>query len=190
MSDGKFEQLWSHIQARCDRLAFPMVQDKRELKYIHDLMVECRCASYLEIGSAEGNSLYVLGDTVSEHIDYIDLGEDHTLAKRQEVVDELVKNGKKVTGYLGNSTHTQTLFNVSANKYDCVFIDGGHDYDTVLSDAIMYARLATKYVFFHDVQLPEVSKAIATFLKTDNLGRYYTFINSTGFGYGIIEVGK
>lgn len=181
---SEFEELWRFINSRGSVIT---VQERSELNHVYDLMVDCKCKSYLEIGSAEGNSLYVLGNAVEKYIDYVDFGEAHTEDHRKICVDKLMALGKSVTGYLGDSTSAQTLPN--KKKYDCVLIDGGHDYDTVLSDCMMYAGLATKYVFFHDVQLEPVRDAIAFYLKRWNIGKYRTFIASGTFGYGIVEVG-
>jgi len=175
MSD--FDTLWRWINNRGSVIT---VQEYNELKHVYDLMKACSCESYLEVGSAEGNSLYVLGHAVTREIDYIDLGEKHTEAARHEVIRQL---NVKINGYLGDSRNPQTL---PKRKYDCVLIDGGHDFDTVLSDAEMYAPLATKYVFFHDIQLEPVKRAVEQYVKEHNL-TYRTFINSDTFGYGIIE---
>lgn len=178
-----FDELWSFATRNGE-----IVQEKIELNFVYDLMKACDCKSYLEIGSAEGNSLYVLGHVVEKYIDYIDYGEAHTTPLRDECVGKLKELGKNVTGYLGDSTNAKTLPN--KQKYDCVLIDGGHDYETVLSDCMMYAGLATKYVFFHDVQLKPVADAIEFYLKRWPLGKYTTFINSPTYGYGILEVLK
>lgn len=182
-----FDNLWSEIVKRCDDLSFPLVQDRKELEHVYDLMVASECNSYLEIGSAEGNSLYVLGNATDNFVDCIDIGEVHTDPKRAEMMEKLRALGKTVTEYIGDSTNQATLPN--KQKYDCVLIDGGHDYHTVLSDAMMYAPLATRYVFFHDVQLQPVADAIRYYLDHWKIGKYRTFINSDSFGYGVIEVG-
>lgn len=181
---SEFDDLWKFINNRGSVIT---VQEYSELRHVYDLMKDCKCDSYLEIGSAEGNSLYVLGHVVERYIDYVDFGEAHTDEHRNICVEELKKLGKSITGYLGDSTNANTLPN--KKKYDCVLIDGGHDYETVLSDCMMYAGLATKYVFFHDVQLASVMDAIEFYLKRWNIGKYRTFINSEAFGYGIVEVG-
>lgn len=178
-----FDDLWKFISNRGPVIT---VQEYSELKHVYDLMNDCKCQSYLEIGSAEGNSLYVLGHAVEKYIDYVDYGETHTTDHRNECVKKLKELGKNVTGYLGDSTNAKTLPN--KQKYDCILIDGGHDYDTVLSDCMMYAGLATKYVFFHDVQLEPVREAIEFYLKRWNIGKYRTFIASESFGYGILEI--
>lgn len=176
-----FDELWKFATRNGS-----IVQEFCELNHVYNIMLECKPQSYLEIGSAEGNSMYVLGHVVDKYIDYVDFGEDHTTAQRNECIEELKKIDKNITGYLGDSTNPKTLPN--KKKYDCVLIDGGHDYNTVLSDCMTYAGLATKYVFFHDVQLEPVREAIEFYLKRWPLGKYSTFINSESYGYGIVEV--
>lgn len=186
-----FNELWQFIADRSNLDIKPivLVQDKIELEYVFNLMKDCE--SYLEVGAAEGNSLYVLGHALkpSSRICVIDYGEQHTKKPREEVVKELGKSHRVVLEFHGDSTDPKTFPNwARQNKYDCVLIDGGHDFATVMSDAIMYAPMARKYVFFHDVQLPEVRMAVEWFIKRWDLGEYSTFINSQDFGYGIIKV--
>jgi Methyltransferase domain len=159
-------------------------QEYSELKHVFDLMKACNCKSYLEVGCAEGNSLYILSHA-SDHSEYIDIDEDHTRKQREEAIAEL---GRPVGKYHGDSANPST--HPRNRKYDCVLIDGGHDYTTVLSDSAFYGTLATKYIFWHDVQLPEVKRAVDYFVASRKLGKYTQFINSSTFGYGIMELGK
>lgn len=178
-----FDELWQYITKQ--RPGVITVQERSELEHVFNLMRDCDCSKYLEIGTAEGNSLYVLSHA-TKIAHYIDLGEPHTKKPRDEIISKmpLVPNGifsdstsPKVRGHLWNN-------------YDCILIDGGHDFATVLSDAILYAPLATKYIFFHDIQLPDVRAAVEWWHKRWQLGKYTEFINSPNFGYAIIEVKK
>lgn len=182
-----FDELWDWVMKRTER-GVMTVQERSELEHVFNLMKDCECGSYLEVGTAEGNSLYVLGHAVNGYIQSIDLAEQHTRSAFQDVWDEIHNTGIKIDFYPGDSTWPTT--HPRDIKFDCVLIDGGHDFATVLSDALLYAPLATKYVFFHDIQLPEVKAAVEWFIKRWKLGRYYTYVNSPSFGYGIIEVGK
>lgn len=180
-----FDELWQFIEQRL-KDGIVTVQDRTELEHVYNLMRDCECGSYLEVGAAEGNSLYVLGQVVNGQIDIVDLGEAHTAKPRAEVISLL---NKSVQQFLGDSTYPETYFGkIVGARYDCILIDGGHDYTTVLSDAIQYAPLARKYVFFHDIQLPEVRAAVEWFVKRWKLGTYSMFINSSSFGYGIIKI--
>lgn len=180
-----FNELWAFIKQRPGVMT---VQNREELEYVFNLMRDCDCGSYLEVGSAEGNSLYVLSHAVRDKgiIQYVDYGEPHTEQPRRRVVNEIKESKYEVYECLGDSTKPQT--HPYKRKVDVVLIDGGHDYTTVISDSIMYAPLATRYVFFHDVQLPEVKAAVDWFVKRWDLGEYSEFINSDSFGYGIIKV--
>lgn len=182
MSD--FDKLWQFVVDRSQR-GVMTVQERSELEHVYNLMKGCDCQSYLEVGTAEGNSLYVLGH-VTGMAACIDLGEPHTLAPRMEVFTKL---DMPIQQFLGDSTTPEISCRITS-KHDCVLIDGGHDFATVLSDSILYAPLATKYIFWHDIQLPEVKAAVEWFMKRWKLGKYSTFINSDSFGYGICEIGK
>lgn len=180
MTFSVFEELWRFIVKR----SLTIVQEQNELEHVFNLMKGCE--SYLEIGTAEGNSLYVLAHALKKgaKITCVDFGEGHTKSNQDDVM-QMLSSDYEVGMFLGNSMDPQTLPN--KEKVDCVLIDGGHDYNTVISDARMYAPLATKYSFFHDVKLPEVKRAVDEYVKENNL-KYYEFINSPSFGYGIVEV--
>lgn len=180
MSD--FEERWRWITKRAGGEE-NVVQEKSELEHIYNLMKSCDCKNYLEIGAAEGTTLHILG-SIPEYVDYIDFCEPHTESLRREIVGQ----NPKFTCFKGDSTIPH-LHNRD-NLYDCVLIDGGHDFATVLSDSILYAPLATKYIFWHDIQLPEAKSAIEWFVKRWRLGKFTTFINSEHYGYGIVEVRK
>lgn len=175
----EFDELWKWARNRGS-----FQQEYTELKHIFDLMKSCDCQSYLEVGCAEGNSLYILTHATIR-ASYIDIDEDHTRQARNDVLWALSKH---VTSYHGDSRDSKT--HEFSGRYDCVLIDGGHDYETVLSDSKMYGLLADKYIFWHDVQLPEVKKAIEKFMTEHNPGQYSTFINSVSYGYAICEVKK
>lgn len=180
--EKSFQELWKFINARGSVIT---VQEEHELHHVFDLMRGCDCQSYLEVGAAEGNSLYVLGHA-SKLASFIDFGEVHTEQPRSQVIDELVNIGRCPQGYLGDSTKPNAITRGNY-KFDCILIDGGHDFATVLSDSILYAPLANKYVFWHDIQLPEVRRAYEWFKARWNLGEYSEFIHSDTFGYGICK---
>lgn len=182
MTLSEFKQLWDWAESRGK-----FQQEYSELEHVYDLMKACECQSYLEIGSAEGNSLYILAHAAKKS-SFIDYGEAHTFTARKSVTDFLTEKGKPPFQYIGDSTNPYLL--PKDYQYDCILIDGGHDFATVLSDSILYAPLATKYVFWHDIQLPEVKAAVEWFVKRWKLGKYSTFINSDTYGYGILEINK
>ena len=185
-----FDELWRYITK--ERPGVITVQERSELEHVFNLMRDCDCSSYLEIGTAEGNSLYVLAQAMVQNasVTYIDLWENHTADPRGKVENILDDLNYFLNPIPGDSTEKGTYQRVMDQTYDCVLIDGGHDYTTVLSDAILYAPLATKYIFFHDIQLPEVREAVEWWHKRWQLGKYSEFINSDTFGFGIVEIRK
>lgn len=194
-----FHELWRDIEERSRRWAIPIVQDYKELEYVFNLIKNqpkyLECDTYLEVGTAEGNSLYVLSHALHNgpfsRIEFIDYGELHTAGARNEILDKLPI---KAFGHLGNSHNVRIINSANQETHEglsyssCVMIDAGHTYEDVIADAIAYGHLATKYIFFHDVQLPLVKAAVEWYLKQNPQFKYHEFINSETYGYGIIEV--
>lgn len=178
-----FDKLWEFIVKRRPQV----VQERSELEHIFGLIIGCR--SYLEIGTAEGDSMYVLSHALAPNstITSVDLGERHTRPYANDVVN-IIKQNHNVALYTGDSTNPDTYPN--KKPHEVVFIDGGHDYNTALSDARMYGKLATKYLIFHDIKLDGVRSAVNKFLSESPAicKRYDEFVNSETMGYGIVEV--
>lgn len=189
-----FEELWRDIQERARRWAIPIVQDYKELEYVFNLIKGCD--SYLEVGTAEGNGLYVLSHALSPiaTIRVIDFGEKHTSPARNEAIERIPQK-RFVEQYLGNS-HSKEILDCmeieygesGLQRFDVVFIDAGHSYEDVIADAIAYGHLATKYIIFHDIQLEPVRNAVNWYRTQNPQFKYHEFINSPSFGYGILEV--
>lgn len=178
-----FDQLWKDIDGRCTYT----VQDRQELEYIYNLMKGA--SSYLEVGTAEGNSLYVLGHALHKdaEITYIDFGEEHTTEKRDQVLDKL-RRLYSVTGIHGDSNDFSVMKQVNGKQFDVVLIDAGHTEANVVIDAIFYGPLARKYIFFHDVQLEPVGRAFDWYCRQRPDKKSYKVINSDTYGYGVIEI--
>lgn len=182
-----FDELWQDILERCDRFSFPLVQDKEELRFIFNLIQGC--ASYFEVGTAEGNSLYILAHALKEdsYIKVLDYGEPHTAAARDEAMKRIPHT--RIKELYGNSHDAKVIFmGQESIPVDVVFIDAGHSYEDVVADAIAYGHLATKFIIFHDIQLPPVKAAFEWYCAQNSQMKASTFINSPTFGYGILEV--
>jgi predicted O-methyltransferase YrrM len=184
-ADMSFEEKWNYINKRRQNV----VQQKSEMAYIHDLIAEYKPESYLEIGTAEGDSLYVFGSLLPEHgrIHWIDKAEPHTTNLRIEA-EELLKP-RNITSYAGLSTDVDARVSVQRKMFDVVYIDGGHDYETVCADTSHYLSHARKVVIWHDIQMPEVKRAIRDTLSQKQWASFETFIDSDTMGYAILRVG-
>lgn len=176
-----FDDLWKFVEGNCKVLA----QNKVEMKHVYDLILGCD--SYLEIGTAEGNSLYIFGNAVNRggRLAYVDLAEEHTKKYREGIIP--LMKAYSLKGIHGNSHDSEIIKRAQEERYDCVFIDAGHKYKDALEDARNYAPLADKYVFFHDVQMPEVMEAFKMWQLESGM-KGYTVINSENYGYGVIKV--
>lgn len=176
-----FDNLWRFINARGSIIT---VQEYHELEYVFNLIKDCE--SYLEVGTAEGNSLYVLAHALKHNanITYIDWDENHTRIGRNEII-KLLKD-YKITPIHGN-THDPRIVEAAMGKYDVVLIDAGHKFEDAIADARNYGPMATKYLIFHDINLPEVKEAFDLYQKETGLNAYI-ISNSESFGYGIMEI--
>ncbi len=175
---SKFDPLWKFVCERSQR-GVMTVQNQEELEHVYNLTRDCK--SYLEIGTAEGNTLHVLGSGM-EKIVCVDLCEVHTKQAREEV-----QKGALIIA--GNCHARETISSAKSNgRYDFVLIDAGHTFSDVLADAFAYADMADKYILFHDVQLKEVNAAFEWYVAQNNFKEVYKFINSENFGYGIVKL--
>lgn len=178
-----FKDHWEFVKGHCKILA----QNYEEMEHIYNLITECEAKSYLEIGTAEGNSLYVFGRALPHESDltYVDMAEAHTKPYRESVIAHMKKY--TIHGIHGNSHHPDVIKEAQKQHYDIVYIDAGHSYNDALQDARNYAPLADKYVFFHDVQMPEVMEAYKQWQEESSM-KGYTVIHSDNYGYGVIKV--
>jgi len=144
----RFEQLW---EASCKRLP-TVVQEKRELFALFSLMREIGCESYLEIGTSNGGSLWVLAGVVDGTLTVVDICE----AKSKALFDEAVAH-TQAHAICGDSTDPATVER-ARGEYDVVMIDGGHSYEVVSADMKNYGPMARKMIVLHDINHRDVQK--------------------------------
>jgi predicted O-methyltransferase YrrM len=177
-----FESLWHYINHR----NLPVVQDHDELEHVFNLMNDC--SSYLEVGSAEGSSLYVLSQAIKtpSTVAYVERDKYGTKIARSEV--ELILN-EKITYFhpIEENSHSSSAIREALcySKYDVVMIDGDHTYEGVIADAIAYGHMAKKYIIFHDLIIDSVRLAFKWYTMTNKLD-YYEFGNK--YIYGVIKL--
>lgn len=187
-----FDAVWASLQGRHDR-AF--VQERGELQHVYDLVKAANCHSYLEIGTAQGDSLLAMADALQPKslIAWVDLDEEAIRPYRDAASRECANRyGHEVIGISGDSTNLKTVAHVHdlGRQFDVVLIDAAHDELSVLKDALNYGRFARKFIFFHDVMLTPVNNAFTWYAKNVATGRISKCIHSDNYGYGIIEVTK
>lgn len=175
-----FNELWKFATRHGS-----IVQERSELEHVFNIIKGCK--SYLEIGTAEGNSLYVLSHALEDdaRIVCVDWCETHTEEQRNEVIKEMEQKNISILAY---DSHSMSASNLVRGLFDVVLIDAGHTYADVIADAMVFGKLATKYILFHDMQLPEVKAAFEWYCKTQKFENVTTFINSDQYGYGIVTL--
>lgn len=180
-----FNEAWDFIVKRSQKWCIPVVQNREELKYVFNLMKDCK--SYLEVGTAEGNSLFVLANAMPKgsEVTYIDWAEKHTKKPRDEVIAAL--SDYKVRAVHGDSNLIKTAL-AAQGVYDAVLIDAGHEDFNAVVDAIYYGPMARKFIIFHDIQIPDVSRAFEWCTQNRPECRMYKVVNSDHYGYGILEL--
>lgn len=180
-----FDTLWREISTRPSTIT---VQEYHELEHVFNLFKNCE--SYLEVGTAEGNSMYVLAQALKSGavITYIDYGENHTTAARDEVLRKLADLGYSITAVHGDSNDFTTFGHVKGKSFDAVFIDAGHTDFNAVVDALFYGPLATKYIVFHDVMIPDVGRVFEWYSRQFPERKSYRIVNSEHYGMGVIVV--
>jgi len=145
-----FNERWDFALKASKR---PVVQNRNELEHIFNMIKLRGAKSYLEIGTAEGLTAYVLAGALDacSRIVCVDFCEPHCEATRTLLLNKLEMEGHSVMMYKGNSRNPEVVSEVSRSVYDVVLIDGDHTFEGVKADTINYAHLANKYVFWHDV---------------------------------------
>jgi len=123
--------------------------------------------SVVEIGSWKGRSSYALLSGCNDVV-CVDhwKGSDHPIlldeAKERNVMEDFLANTDEFK-------HNRTVMQMSSEEacayfgeksVDMVFIDGGHDYDTIKKDLELWTPKARKLICGHDAEWPGVAQAV------------------------------
>jgi predicted O-methyltransferase YrrM len=164
------------------------VLNANRYRHILDWVKGTHCRRILEIGVWRGDTSEVLiRNSSNPHVEYhgIDLFEDsHDDLVREEyslrahsmalVQKRLEKTGKRVFLHKGLSKDIYPKLLEDSIKFDLIWIDGGHSYETVKFDFELYSKLLTEngIIFFDDYTedpyLPDVKRYIDSELLTDS----------------------
>jgi len=126
-----------------------------DLWLLRGLAKKINAKTYLEIGTWRGESVANVAPMVEEAFT-INLPDDEML--KMGLTPNYVASHRCFSNYLPNVTHLQadsrTFDFLSLNKkFDLVFVDGGHDYESVLSDTksiLQVIDLQNSIVVWHD----------------------------------------
>lgn len=123
-----------------------------------------------EIGTYRGRTTYALSQ-YAETVTTFDLGTNTSLESHlysDYTVGQIYKenNCKNVTQLIGNSLEFD--FTPYYNKFDLVYLDGGHTYDIVKNDFLVSEKLIKHggWIIIDDMGWPEVKDAITELKNT------------------------
>jgi predicted O-methyltransferase YrrM len=151
-----FARSWDVAVKRAGMVA--VVQDKEELFALICLLQAAECTSYLELGSSDGVSLFVIGSCLPKgaRIACVDLFEAHSAANLQTHIGLLQAAGQQVTKYEGKTeAWAKMVWREHPDGFDAVLIDAGKRYKDVKRDWEDYHQMARKLVAIHDVGAPD-----------------------------------
>jgi len=115
---------------------------------------------FLEIGAYKGlwaiafYEFCKLNDIECEYLTITMMDQDPNNHPLINVLYNINKNGGKANLINSDSTSDTVLSKISeySDTFDIVFIDAGHDYDSVMSDIQNFSSLSTDILLFHDIR--------------------------------------
>lgn len=126
-----------------------------------------------EIGTYRGRTTYALSQ-YAKTVTTFDLGSNVSLENNlysDYVVGQVYKenNCENVTQLIGNSLEFD--FSPHYDKFDLVYLDGGHTYDIVKNDFEISNKLIKQggWIIVDDMGWPEVKKAMIELKETYNI---------------------
>jgi predicted O-methyltransferase YrrM len=149
-----FDEAWDSYRTDVSKSA-ALLQQKEELRGAWEAVKAANCKSFLEIGTRNGGSLYVLAQALPPGsliaaLDRVERKSDEILTR--QVLEALGTKGYN-TGYIiADSTHAEAIDAADEyGPYDLVHIDGDHSWDGARNDWDHYGKKAKKICLFHDI---------------------------------------
>ena len=149
---------------RLTKMGIRLPQNDKEFFWLCSIFDDMHVKKYLEIGSREGGSLFVIAGMLEAgaHVVAVDLpGAQWGRRGSQNYLNEVTKlirrEGLSVDILLGDShsetTHQRVRGLADEQAFDALFIDGDHSYEGVSRDWEMYSPFVRPggVVAFHDL---------------------------------------
>lgn len=132
--------------------------NKEDSETLSDYASKCDGLSFIEIGSAEGQSgITMLLASEGTHIQMIDPFVTTNLLNNIKAM----KLGNRVIIYPTTSREAKIA---QTTKVGILFIDAVHTYEEVSFDLEKWSGSDAKYIILHDTSLPELWKAVEEFI--------------------------
>jgi cephalosporin hydroxylase len=135
---------------------FFIQQSQYEIYNLLQVLVQQRPKILLEIGSANGGTLFLFCYIASENATLISLDIDNVLWKK--LLFKYFSRGKQKIVVIKGNSHDPKIFNTIKKilgncKIDFLFHDADHSYEGVKKDFEMYSPLVRKggIIAFHDI---------------------------------------
>lgn len=136
-----------------DQVGVPFWQHKREFIPFCEWLREQNVKSVLEIGTGFGGSAYVFGE-ITNHGKIVSV-DFNKLMQPEQRREQPNPNFVQINGD-SRTDEVETLISRWA-PFDLVFFDTEHPYENCVDNFARYAKMATRFIAQHDINMDEVN---------------------------------